>query len=63
MQLVAEQIETPDQFEQVSRAGVTLFQGYWFAKPVLIRGQTLRPAQAAIIQLINLCLLYTSRCV
>jgi c-di-GMP-related signal transduction protein len=54
IQLVAEKIETAEQFEQVSRAGVTLFQGYWFAKPVLIRGQTLRPAQAAIIQLINL---------
>ncbi len=34
--------------------GVTLFQGYWFAKPVLVTGQTIRPSQAVIIQLINL---------
>jgi c-di-GMP-related signal transduction protein len=38
----------------LAQLGVTLFQGYWFAKPVLITGQTLRPAQAAIIQLMNL---------
>ena len=34
--------------------GVNLFQGYWFAKPVLITGQTVRPSQANIIALINL---------
>jgi EAL and modified HD-GYP domain-containing signal transduction protein len=51
---VAEKIETAEQFEQVQRAGARLFQGYWFSRPVLIKGQTLRPAQAAIIQLINL---------
>ena len=31
-----------------------MFQGYWFAKPVLLTGQSLRPAQANIIPLINL---------
>ena len=34
--------------------GVKLFQGYWFAKPALVKAQTLRPSQATIIQLINL---------
>jgi EAL and modified HD-GYP domain-containing signal transduction protein len=33
---------------------VRLFQGDWFAKPVLVQGQTVRPAQAHILQLINL---------
>ncbi len=54
VRLVAEKVETVAQFERASRAGVSLFQGYWFAKPVLITGQTIRPAQAAVIQLINL---------
>ena len=54
VQLVAEKVETAEQFDQVKLAGVKLFQGYWFARPVLIKGQTIRPAQAAIIQLINL---------
>jgi c-di-GMP-related signal transduction protein len=52
--LVAEKVETNAQFETASKLGCTLFQGYWFAKPMLIHGQAIRPAQAAIIQLINL---------
>ena len=52
--LIAEKVETAAQHEKLAQLGVTLFQGYWFAKPVLITGQTLRPAQAAIIQLMNL---------
>ena len=52
--LIAEKVETAEQHEQVRRLGVKLFQGFWFAKPVLIKGQTIRPAQAVIIQLINL---------
>jgi EAL and modified HD-GYP domain-containing signal transduction protein len=54
VQLIAEKVETAEQFEQVKQVGVKLFQGYWFARPTLIRGQTIRPSQAAIIQLINL---------
>ena len=53
-QLIAEKVESAAQHEMLTQLGVTLFQGYWFAKPVLITGQTLRPAQAAIIQLMNL---------
>jgi EAL and modified HD-GYP domain-containing signal transduction protein len=53
-QLIAEKVETASQHEMLAQLGVSLFQGYWFAKPVLITGQTLRPAQAAIIQLMNL---------
>ena len=52
--LIAEKVETAEQFELTAGLGFKLFQGYWFAKPVLITGQTIRPAQANIIQLINL---------
>jgi EAL and modified HD-GYP domain-containing signal transduction protein len=52
--LVAEKVETPDQYDLVSKLGVKLFQGYWFAHPVLVEGKTIRPAQATILQLINL---------
>ena len=54
VELIAEKVESAEQFERASLAGVKLFQGYWFARPVMIQGQSLRPAQAAIIQLINL---------
>jgi c-di-GMP-related signal transduction protein len=53
-QLIAEKVETVEQYELAAQHGIKLFQGYWFAKPVLVTGQTLRPAQANIIQLINL---------
>ncbi len=53
-QLIAEKVETAEQYALVSGLGIKLFQGYWFARPVMITGQTIRPAQATIIQLINL---------
>lgn len=53
-QIIAEKVETIEQYELAARVGIKLFQGYWFATPVLVRGQTLRPSQANIIQLINL---------
>ncbi len=52
--LIAEKVETHSQFSLVKDLGVTLFQGYWFAKPVLIEGQRIQPAQANIIRLIDL---------
>lgn len=53
-QLVAEKVETLEQYRLTVSLGFELFQGYWFAKPVLITGQTVRPSQANIIALINL---------
>lgn len=53
-QLIAEKVETAEQHALVSGLGVGLFQGYWFAKPVLIAGQTVRPSQANILHLISL---------
>ncbi len=52
--LIAEKVETHSQFTQVKELGVTLFQGYWFARPVLLEGQRVQPAQANIIRLIDL---------
>ncbi len=53
-QLIVEKVETAEQQKQAAALGVQLFQGYWFAKPVVVTGQTIRPAQTVIIQLINL---------
>ena len=52
--IIAEKVETAEQHQQLAELGVKFFQGYWFAKPVLVTGQTVRPSQAVIIQLINL---------
>jgi c-di-GMP-related signal transduction protein len=52
--LIVEKVETDAQYQQAKALGVPLFQGYWFAKPAVVTGQNVRPAQAVIIQLINL---------
>jgi len=54
LQIIVEKVETAEQHKMVASLGVTQFQGNWFAKPVLMAGQTVRPGHANIIQLINL---------
>jgi c-di-GMP-related signal transduction protein len=53
-QLIAEKVETATQHQHLEGLGVKLFQGYWFARPVIVPGQAIRPALANILQLINL---------
>jgi EAL and modified HD-GYP domain-containing signal transduction protein len=52
--LIAEKVETHAQFILVKELGVKLYQGYWFAKPVIVEGQKVRAAQANILRLIDL---------
>lgn len=52
--LVAEKVETAEQFDALQALGVGLFQGYWFARPQMLQGHTIRPGQAHILRLINL---------
>jgi c-di-GMP-related signal transduction protein len=52
-ELIAEKVETAQQYDMVSSQGVQLFQGYWFARPSLVQTKLLAPAQASIIELIN----------
>jgi EAL and modified HD-GYP domain-containing signal transduction protein len=42
--VVAEKVEDQDEFEWSSAAGATLFQGYFFCKPVELAGAELRAA-------------------
>ena len=53
-QIVAEKVETQQQYEHMQALGVTLFQGFWFAKPDVVQTKTMRPSQAIILQLLNL---------
>lgn len=52
-ELIAEKVETAQQYDMVSSQGVQMFQGYWFARPSLVEAKLLTPAQASIIELIN----------
>ena len=53
-EIVAEKVETPEQFETMQALGVKLFQGFWFAKPDVVQAKTPRPAQATVLRLINM---------
>ncbi|MBS0292480.1 MAG: HDOD domain-containing protein [Proteobacteria bacterium] len=52
--LIAEKVETAQQYDMASSLGITLFQGYWFSRPTLIEARLLSPTQASIVQLLNL---------
>jgi EAL and modified HD-GYP domain-containing signal transduction protein len=50
-QVVAEGVETHDDFELASAAGVDLFQGFFFCRPRLLGGRSVRPGRLALMQL------------
>ena len=52
--LIAKNVQTDKQFALVKELGVKLFQGHWFAKPVIVEGQRAHATQANIIRLIDL---------
>ncbi len=53
-QLLAEKVETKEDYEYYKKIGCTLFQGYFFAKPDIIKKEALDPAYKKIFKLINL---------
>lgn len=52
--LIAEKIETQEQFESILACGVHEFQGYWFSVPETLQTKVLTPSQTAAIQLFKL---------
>ena len=52
--LVAEKVETQEQYDAMRALGIRLFQGFWFAKPDVVQAKTVRPSQTSVLQLINL---------
>jgi EAL and modified HD-GYP domain-containing signal transduction protein len=51
--MLAEKVETLEEFELCMQLGFDYFQGYYFAKPVILTGKKLSPSQLSILQLIN----------
>ncbi len=52
--LLAEKVETVEQFQQCLDLGFEYFQGYYFARPVILSGKKIEPSQMAILHLLNL---------
>ncbi|MCA9502363.1 MAG: EAL domain-containing protein [Spirochaetaceae bacterium] len=53
MQLLAEKVETREEFEACRAMGFDLFQGYFFARPVVLEGVSLDAAKTTLIQLLQ----------
>lgn len=51
---LAEKVETKEQFEQCLSLGFAYFQGYYFARPVILSGKKLAPSQLALVDLMSL---------
>ncbi|MDB5934490.1 MAG: hypothetical protein JWQ01_1834 [Massilia sp.] len=52
--LVAEKVETRVEFDGCRELGFDYFQGYYFARPLVISGRKLTPSQLAILELMKL---------
>ena len=52
--LLAEKVETIDQFRTCLELGFDYYQGYYFARPVILSGKKLTAAQLSIMQLMTL---------
>jgi len=50
--LLAEKIETHEEFEQAKALGFTYFQGYFFARPQMMEAKSLTPAQFSLAELL-----------
>ncbi len=51
--LLAEKVETREEYERMRALGFDLFQGYYFARPELYSTRTLRPNRLAVLQLLG----------
>lgn len=51
--LLAEKIETLEMFEACKKMGFKLFQGYFLARPQIVKGRVLKSDQRTVLQLLS----------
>jgi EAL and modified HD-GYP domain-containing signal transduction protein len=51
--LLAEKVETYEMFERCCELGFDLFQGYYFAKPKIIKGRRISNNELSVLQLVS----------
>ncbi|WP_020656349.1 EAL and HDOD domain-containing protein [Massilia niastensis] len=52
--LLAEKVETQEEFRLCMELGFDYFQGYYFARPVILSGKKITPSELAILRLLEL---------
>lgn len=53
VKILAEKIETPELFNQCKEIGCDMFQGYFLAKPEIIKGKKIAASKMAVLSLIS----------
>ncbi|ALS97735.1 EAL and HDOD domain-containing protein [Lacimicrobium alkaliphilum] len=53
IKLLAEKVETHNEYHQAMELGFEYFQGYFFSKPEVMRSRTLDPSQMTVAQLMS----------
>lgn len=53
IQFLAEKIESEEEFNRASKLGYTLFQGYFFAKPVILKSNAMLAGKLGYIRLMQ----------
>ncbi|WP_295509260.1 EAL and HDOD domain-containing protein [uncultured Pseudoalteromonas sp.] len=51
--VIVERVESYEDFQQLKAAGCDLFQGYFFAKPELLRFGNVEPSKVAVLELLS----------
>jgi len=54
LRLLAEKVETPEQFARCMKMGFDLFQGYYFAKPVVLKQRRMDISKLTLMKLLQL---------
>lgn len=52
IQLLAEKVETMEEFQQTLAQGFSYFQGYFFSRPEILQSRALSPSQLALAELL-----------
>lgn len=52
IKLLAEKVETYQEYEQAKQLGFSYFQGFFFAKPEMVKTKSLTPSQLAMAELL-----------
>lgn len=52
IKLIAEKVETNEEFQQALEQGFTYFQGFFFSKPEMMQTRALSPSQVALAELL-----------
>jgi EAL and modified HD-GYP domain-containing signal transduction protein len=60
--VIAEKVESADAFKEAKAAGFSLFQGYYFCRPITCKATALPQRKLAYMQLLARCASPTSAC-